>query len=114
MSDTNPLKLQISQLSVKFIERTRGEVVTVCQLAQRVYDGDVSAFEQLNYLVHRIHGGGATFGFPELGACAGSIEHMIEPAVRKGEKLDAAVLENLMASCKRLDDEVRKASGDTA
>jgi chemotaxis protein histidine kinase CheA len=100
----------MSQLSAKFIERTRGEAATVRELAERARGGDATAFEQLNYLVHRIHGGGATFGFPEVGTCAREIERMIEPAVRQGVTFDAQILEQLVAKSLRLEEEVRKAA----
>lgn len=109
MTDPNSLKAQLSQLGAKFIERTRGEAATVGELAERVCKGDSSALEQLQYLVHRIHGGGATFGFANVGSCAGEIEQLIEPAVRKGETLGAQALEALSAKSRRLEEEVRKA-----
>src|SRR5688572_29437390 len=97
----------MAQLGARFIERTRGEVIQVRELIGRVASGDTAAFEQLNYLVHRINGGGATFGFNAISDHAGEIERLIEPAVRQGVGLEPSVLDRLAACGRKLEQELR-------
>lgn len=105
MNDMARLKAQMDELAGKFIERTRTEADTIHGLVARL--DDAAALEELRYLVHRIHGGGATFGFEVLSEHAGEIEQLIEPAVRNGEKLAPEIWEQIRLASAKLSQAVQ-------
>ena len=44
---------------------------------ERAGTGDTTVLKGAERLAHSIHGAGAMFGFPQLSAAAGAIEHLI-------------------------------------
>jgi diguanylate cyclase (GGDEF)-like protein len=113
------LREQVARLAEKFLERTKLQAVTLGQLSASVQAGDSSGLSSMHEIAHKIHGGGATFNFPAVSACAGEIEWLSQnllaskPAIEPGS--DAQLHSRLQASIQQLARAVESAaSGDGA
>jgi HPt (histidine-containing phosphotransfer) domain-containing protein len=78
MTDAGGMQDKLGQLGVKFLERTLGEIATLQKLLVAARSGEAPAREELRHLAHRMHGTGATLGFPEISEQAGHIERLVE------------------------------------
>jgi HPt (histidine-containing phosphotransfer) domain-containing protein len=76
--DEHDVRLRMTQLTGKFLQRARTETAFLHELIERAHSADAATIDQMEHLAHRIHGSGMTFGFPEVGKCAAEIEHSIE------------------------------------
>ena len=115
MTDPARLRAQMAELGVKFLERTRAEAVTILALIDRLGAADCGpatqpACTELAYLVHRIHGGGATFGFNMLSEQAGEMERLLDPVARNGQPVTAELVKQLRALGMRLRDSALQAA----
>jgi HPt (histidine-containing phosphotransfer) domain-containing protein len=70
------LRAAILRLGQGFLERTQSDLARLQALVVRVHAGESAALEALRDLSHRIHGGGATFGFARISECAAHLEQL--------------------------------------
>ena len=82
------LQVQLSALSVQFLERTRGQVGQLELLVERVGRGEADALLELRAISHKIHGSGAMFGFPDISDPAGEIERVSDELLARDAKLE--------------------------
>ena len=78
MSDTGVIRSKLAQLGERFLTRSHGELDSLRQHIERARGGDAKALEELHNLAHRMHGTGATLGFPDVGEQAAHIERLAE------------------------------------
>jgi two-component system OmpR family response regulator len=90
---------QVDPLVEQFLERTRGDVARLRSLARGIQPDGRIDLKEIERIAHSIHGAGAMFGFPDVSASGGAIEHLAEslltcrepeegPAVPAAERLD--------------------------
>jgi two-component system OmpR family response regulator len=72
------VRAQVSSLADRFLLRARNDVVLLRAFIECARHGDRSALEEAGRVGHSIHGAGAMFGFPEIGAAGGAIERLAE------------------------------------
>jgi two-component system OmpR family response regulator len=72
------VQAQVSSLADGFLRRARNDVVRLRAFIECARHGDQSALEEAGRVGHSIHGAGAMFGFPEIGAAGGAIERVAE------------------------------------
>jgi len=82
------LQVQLSALSVQFLERTRGQVGQLELLVERIGRGEAAALLELRAISHKIHGSGAMFGFPDISDPAGEIERASDELLARDAKLE--------------------------
>lgn len=75
---------QSASLATKFLVRTRDELATLPRLIAQCQTGARGALAEIEYLMHRIRGTGATLGFDQLSECAGSLEQAARQSVASG------------------------------
>jgi HPt (histidine-containing phosphotransfer) domain-containing protein len=89
--DENDVRLRMTQLRGRFLQRARTETAFLHELIERAPSAEAATIDQVEYLAHRIHGSGMTFGFPEVGKCAAEIEHSIEKFKLRTPSTEAAM-----------------------
>jgi two-component system OmpR family response regulator len=72
------VRAQVTSLAASFLLRARNDVVRLRAFIECARHGDRSALEAAVRVGHSIHGAGAMFGFPEIGAAGGAIERLAE------------------------------------
>jgi chemotaxis protein histidine kinase CheA len=81
---------------------------------ERIRQGDLSALEEVERLAHSIHGAGALFGFPDVSAAGGAIEHLIEGGMANAEAFsstpESALLRRLFECTEQLAHQVEAAA----
>jgi CheY-like chemotaxis protein len=90
-SEEARLREQFTQLREKFLQRTSGELPLLQALLERLHHGDSTVLEQLEKSVHKIHGGGATFGFAAVSESARAFEHLVEELMEGGTSVATAL-----------------------
>ncbi|MDB6011558.1 MAG: hypothetical protein JWL65_3808 [Gammaproteobacteria bacterium] len=101
------LQERVAKLGVQFLRRTLGELVTIRACLHACVAGDVGAIAQLEWVTHRIHGTGTTFGFQRISQYAAHLERLAKAAL-PGPIRDPEVLESLEAAARQLADEVER------
>jgi chemotaxis protein histidine kinase CheA len=71
------LERRVAELAVKFLQRTMSAAASLPGLMAGAHRGDLAAIDELEHTVHRIHGGGATFGFNTVSERAREFERLI-------------------------------------
>jgi two-component system, cell cycle response regulator len=113
-ADQARLREQVARLAGKFLERTKLQAATLSQLSASLQAGDSSGLSSMHEIAHKIHGGGATFNFPAVSACAGEIERLSQnllaskPAIELNS--DAQLRGRLQASIQQLTRAVESAA----
>lgn len=101
----------------RFLRRATGDVGRLREILERARNGDQTAYPEAERLAHSLHGAAAMFGFPEVSASGGAIEHLVESArtgtATVGSIDDSGVLRQLFDRTERLAHEVESA-GRTA
>jgi two-component system cell cycle response regulator len=77
VADHARLRDHVAQLSGKFLERTAAQALTLRRLFDSLQGGDATYVTAMHDIAHKIHGGGAMFGFPAVSECAGEIERLV-------------------------------------
>ena len=77
MSDD--IEAQLAELKAEFIEQAVGPVAQVQENLDRLDadGGDEEAVRDLLFVVHKLSGGGGTFGFPLISRIAGDMELLL-------------------------------------
>jgi chemotaxis protein histidine kinase CheA len=108
------LALRVAELAVRFLQRTTIEAALLSDLLESEDVADPAVVEQLQYMTHRIHGSGATFGFSAVSECAGAIEHLVACLKARDVSREQAVgpqmLQRLRKWARRLTQELEAAS----
>jgi HPt (histidine-containing phosphotransfer) domain-containing protein len=84
MSAEDDLQKKFSDIGVRYLARTQGELSDLRTLVDRLRSGDAAAVKDLELLAHRIHGSGAVFGFHDLSNAAGAVETLAVDTARSG------------------------------
>jgi chemotaxis protein histidine kinase CheA len=104
-------------LTGNFLQRTRMDVARLRAIIERAHHGDRSVLEEAERVGHLIHGAGAMFGFPEVGAAGGAIERLAEGVMASSAAPNStgepAVLQQLL-DCTELLAQALEAAGQTA
>jgi CheY-like chemotaxis protein len=66
----------VDELTLRFRERLRRDVVVLRDLAVVAQQGEVRVLPDIERLSHTVHGSGALFGFPAVSALGGIIEQL--------------------------------------
>ena len=117
-ADHTRLRDHVAQLSGKFLERTAAQALTLRRLFDSLQGGDATYVSAMHDIAHKIHGGGAMFGFPAVSACAGEIERLVQTLLTANAGADSpadpsaqsATREQLQASIRQLADVVTSAA----
>ena len=72
------VKSRLSELAIKFVTRTTGDVTLMREGLARVEAGDPSGLEQIQQLAHRACGTGGTLGLCALSDAAAALEKTVE------------------------------------
>jgi two-component system OmpR family response regulator len=111
------VRAQVGSLADSFLRRTRNDVIRLRAFIECARDGDRSALEEAGRVCHSIHGAGAMFGFPELGAAGGAIERLAEKIMAssavQGSGAGSAALQQL-SDCTEQLAQALKAARQTA
>jgi CheY-like chemotaxis protein len=75
------VQAQVSSLTDSFLGRTKGDVLRLRAIIERVRHEDRSVLERVQRIAHSIHGAGAMFGFPDVSVAGGVIEQLAEDAM---------------------------------
>ena len=102
-------RARMVELADKFVERTRGELVTLREQFAALGRGDVAVLGQIAHLSHRMTGTGATLGFEALSEHAHRVE-MLAEQVGSSVIPDAATLAQLGAAIESLSNEAERLS----
>lgn len=79
---TSDFEIKLDALRRNYVERCRRRVsLVIGSLDVEVLDLDV--VHQLHSMAHELAGSGATYGFPEITRAAETIEHFLDPVVRR-------------------------------
>jgi HPt (histidine-containing phosphotransfer) domain-containing protein len=112
--DEHDVRLRMTQLSRKFLQRARTETVFLHEMIERPHSGNAATIDQLEHLAHRIHGSGMTFGFPAVGKCAAEIEHWIAEFKLRTPSTETAMepelRQRLLECARRLAQEIEAAA----
>jgi two-component system, OmpR family, response regulator len=107
------LRAEVSSLADRFLRRTRNDVTRLRAFIECARDGDRSALEEAGRVCHSIHGAGAMFGFPEVGAAGGAIERLVEEVMASsaapGSDAGSAALQQLSDCTEQLAQALRAA-----
>lgn len=106
------VQLQVGSLADRYIERTRGDVLSMRSLIERAQLGDESVLAEIERMAHSIHGAGAMFGFPDVSASGAAIERLAEGAAcdaNSGLAVKPHALNRLMDRAVQLAREVESA-----
>jgi len=117
-ADHARLRDHVAQLSGKFLERTAAQALTLRRLFDSLQGGDATYVTAMHDIAHKIHGGGAMFGFPAVSECAGEIERLVQTLLTADPSADpsadpgarSAMREQLQASIRQLADAVDSAA----
>lgn len=74
----DPAQAHVESLSLRFLERVRGEVLRLRELTTSAQQGDRSVLGEIERVAHSIHGAGAIFGFPAVSTSGGAVERLVE------------------------------------
>ncbi|HSY07635.1 MAG TPA: response regulator [Steroidobacteraceae bacterium] len=111
--DKRILQREVTQLGRRFLERTRGEAITLHSLVEHAHNGDPLVIDQIEHLAHKIRGSGSMFGYAAVSACAGDLECLVEGVRLRQESAGAAiepqVLQDLIVCTQRLSQAVEAA-----
>ena len=99
-------RARMAELASKFVVRTGTELVT---LRAALGTGGKEAFEQIEYLAHRMAGTGATLGFDALAEHALRIEVIAD--ARKAGPMDAATRDEIEIEVAAIEAELKKLRG---
>ncbi|MBJ6136551.1 diguanylate cyclase domain-containing protein [Marinobacter litoralis] len=77
------LQKRLKLLQDRFVERAQGDVETLGHFARQIEQQQLSRTDLVEcyQLLHRMAGSAGTFGLPELGSAARSIENQLKPVV---------------------------------
>ncbi|WP_323753081.1 diguanylate cyclase [Marinobacter sp.] len=77
------LQKRLKLLQDRFVERAQGDVKTLGHFARQIEQQQLSRADLVEcyQLLHRMAGSAGTFGLPELGSAARSIENQLKPVV---------------------------------
>jgi two-component system OmpR family response regulator len=75
------MQSRVKSLTDSFLARTKSDAVRLRDMIERLRRGDRSMLKEIERITHSIHGAGAMFGFPEIGASSEAIERLVEGAV---------------------------------
>ncbi len=110
-------RAQVDKLADSFLRRASSDVDRLRKLIERARLGDQSAYGEAERVAHSLHGAAAMFGFPEVSASGGVIEHLVESARTRtscaGSFDDTGVLRQLIDCTERLAHEVESAGRAT-
>jgi two-component system, OmpR family, response regulator len=84
------MQQHVDSLALRFLERARGEVIRLRELAAGAQQGDRSVLGEIERVAHSIHGAGAIFGFPSVSALGGDVERLVEELMTDGIPSDQA------------------------
>jgi hypothetical protein len=95
---------QLEEIRVGFLKHARDKIPLLLELLGTVGAGDSKRLAELQFIAHRIHGGGATFNFPAIGANAGQLEELLEALIGTSpdSKIQAEALRRALDSGRRL------------
>ena len=91
------LQKRLKLLQDRFVERAQTDVETLGRFARHIEQQQLSRLDLVEcyQLLHRMAGSAGTFGLPELGVAARSIENQLKPVVearaKQADGQDAAV-----------------------
>jgi chemotaxis protein histidine kinase CheA len=107
------VKAQADSLTVKFLQRTWADVISLAKMIERAQAGDRSVFPQIERICHSMHGAGAMFGFPKISEVGGAMARMIAAITSSAEPQDpaseSATLQQLLEASRQLAQEVEAA-----
>jgi chemotaxis protein histidine kinase CheA len=69
---------ELAEIRERFLRRARGEVHIFLDLLATIGAGDSTRLVELQFIAHRLHGGGATFDFPAISKSAGHLHNLLE------------------------------------
>jgi HPt (histidine-containing phosphotransfer) domain-containing protein len=72
------VRSRLSELTSKFVVRTRDDVAQMRAALARVSGGELRDLEQIHQLAHRACGTGGTLGLCALSDAAGALERQVE------------------------------------
>ena len=101
---------KLSEIGGRYLERTRGEMPLLRNQLQRLRAADVHALEEMEMLIHKIHGSGSMLGFNVLSELAGEMEALIVSHRREGGAKLEDLLPRLAVLLDKLDDDLQKAA----
>jgi HPt (histidine-containing phosphotransfer) domain-containing protein len=105
VSDQDQLRSKLSEIGVRYINRTLTEIEQLKVLSESAASGSMDALKELGTLAHRIRGSGAMFGYHSISKSAESIELL----ANRGSLTEADVSE-MRALVDELCEEVRRAA----
>lgn len=108
MDEKDKLQQQMAEIGNRYLRRTLGELPRLHELVGQLLaasPADPAGIEEIEQMVHKIHGSGAMFGFDALSERARDVE--MQAASRA---CDEASLRKLEAGLAALDKEVRAAA----
>lgn len=100
------MRERMQQLSVKFAQRTQGELLAMRELVEQARQGDAQALRNLELLSHKIHGTGATFGLAGVSNTAAEMERLLAEAVAGRAAFDDACAARVLQIMARLQTEL--------
>jgi HPt (histidine-containing phosphotransfer) domain-containing protein len=113
--DELDLEQRIEQLAALFLQRARIDAVSVHEMIERAVRADAVDVDvdPLEYLAHRLHGAGKTFGYLAVGNCAAEIEHLIQKFKLRVDRTETAMepelRDHLLDCARRLTQEIEAA-----
>lgn len=108
------MRERLSQLGVLFLQRSAREMDSLRDLLARLRRGDSAVLEQIRYLVHKMHGTGATLGFASISEQAGKVELFLDERIAADLPVDDGMLTRLADGLALLGKEIEQAGGSTA
>lgn len=105
MSDQEQLRSKLSEIGVRYINRTLAELDQLKALSEAAAAGSSEALQELGTLAHRIRGSGAMFGFHAISKSAESLELFAH-----GNSFTQADVSTMQALVQELTEEVRRAA----
>ncbi len=85
-------------LTLTFLQRALRDVENIRTMVEGARNGNCSLLAHAENLAHSIHGAAAMFGYPEVSACGGLLERLVERTMAGaagGRSIGAAVLSQL-------------------
>jgi HPt (histidine-containing phosphotransfer) domain-containing protein len=105
VSDQEQLRSKLSEIGLRYISRTLGEIDQLRAFSEAAAKGSTESLRDLGTLAHRIRGSGAMFGYHAISKCAEAIE-----LLANRESLAASEVPTLRALVEELADQVKQAA----